>query len=557
MIRLSQLQELGCISSAYREVDYHSTRAVSLTELSTWSTERKARFDGVVISDNCLWAATLEKIPLMDATKVYTSDGERVCCWDKKRRMLFIKKLHNSQLVTIDQLVLPIKNENKEEKIMANEINLDGIENMDFDGIGVAPAAPASSAGAKTSQSDANKTFIENMNKQSIALNNDASVMMYNYQHGRAMGFITTTDRAVRMSLAKLYKKDAQGNRILKDDAPDAIKKQYNDYLAKVEGVKCPPAAYFQTEYGFKFREAKPGKILGMIIGMPSKTANIGFNSIIEGTATVTDDGTPDKDLVVKIIPMEQAYDVILNAFDGAIVESEGVLGNRATELVVNGRVDTKKVAQGVTAGAAIRYSLKVEKSATRATLLTEGNYVPAKTYKTLSQNKINSAEDAQMLNNNVLAIFKDKTDKLAELSEDAKKVIIGQGTGAKYFNAGADQAPIGEVAAFDGSGVLSSVEVTVRTRKENEKKGTVSYPYVYETDFATIAKKPQFKAVIDNAKLDAATIQEQIKKLSKSTKASTGSSRVTSLDIATLQKYSQTKKENIKEIAKLLAASK
>ncbi len=558
MVTLKKLQDIGCISSAYKEVDYHSRKAISITELNSWSDEKKARFDGVVVANNCLWAATLERIPLINATKVYTSDGESICCWDKSKRILFITELVGTKLVTTKQLLLPKYEENKEDVKMAGKIDLtDALNDMDLGLDGAAVVAPqpvATTDDKESAQSKANRAFMEKMNNQGIVLNNNSIVMRANKQYGRSFGFITRTDKVVRIALTKIVKTDAQGRGILQPNASEAVKKQYNDYTNGVAGVRKPAAKEFVQEYDFKFRQAKPGKIVGMIIGMPASTAGLDYERIINGSAEV--DETKGNDLVIKVLPIEQAYDVILNAFDGHIKESEAILGNRAAFLEVCGKVDYKAQEVGAVTVDSIRYSLKLsQKTDTRKTLLTDGNFIPAKTYKTLSQADISSQADADALNYNIAQMFAGNAEKLNQLTDAAKSIVNADGTEAKYFSLSSDRVTIEPPVSFDENGKVNDVQIATRAKKVSETKGTITYPFVYEDDFAVIAAKPAVKSIMDATKLTADQLKEIVKKLTASTKTSTGTrKRINNLDLDTLRKYSQTKRSDISAIADLLA---
>lgn len=556
MLTLKKLQDIGCISSAYREVDYHSRKAISITELNSWSDEKKARFDGVVVANNCLWAATLERIPLVNATKVYTSDGESLCCWDKSKRILFIKELVGTKLVTTKQLLLPKQSQNKEEKRMAN-IDLGKLEDMDIDLTGAVaePKAAATTDAKESEQSKANRAFMEKMNAQGIVVNNNSIVMRTNKQLGRSFGFITRTDKVVRVSLAKVTKRDAQGKEILKPDASEAVKKQYADYLAGVAGVKKPAAKEFVQELDFKFRQAKPGKIVGALIGMPASTASLDYEAIISGDAKIKED--QGNDLVIKVLPIEQAYDVILNAFDGHIKESEEILGNRAAFLEVCGKVDYKAQEAGSVSVDSIRYSLKLsQKTDTRKTLLTDGNFIPAKTYKTLSQADIASQDQADALNYNIAQMFAGtNADKLNQLTDAAKKLVNSDGTGAKFFSLSSDRVAIEPPVSFDENGKVSDVQIATRAKKVSESTGKVTYPFVYEDNFDVIAAKPTVKAIMSATKLTTEQLKDVVKKLTASTKTTSGSrKRINNLDMDTLRKYSQSRKADISKIADLLA---
>ena len=98
-MQLSELIEVGCVSSDLVEVDFRALKVKSISEI-LMSSKKQKFFDGVVIADNCKWAATLSKIPIMKATRVYSSDGEVVCVWNKDTRTFLKKHLRDGRLLT-------------------------------------------------------------------------------------------------------------------------------------------------------------------------------------------------------------------------------------------------------------------------------------------------------------------------------------------------------------------------------------------------------------------------------------------------------------------------
>lgn len=559
MITLDTLKEIGCISTDYVQVDYHGTQVSSYSEVLSWSDKKKSRFDGVVICDNCLWAATLKKLPIVKARMVYTSDGTSLCCWDSIKRTLFIKKLVDNKLVTTAQLIMP--KYVKEDNVMA--MDLSSLENMDIDGLGVdAQVAPQATVGeGETKESEAsrrNRTFIEKINGQGIEIADNLAAVNTNVKLGRSLGFITKTDKSIRMGLVRVLKLNAQGKPILNEEGEKnpEIKQQYERFISNVEGAKKPNSKYLVHEYEFKARQAKPGKIVGMIIAIPAQTASIDYTELIAGAGTV-DRTKSENEHVVKILPMEQAYEYLVNAFDGRIKEDESLLGNRAAWLEVRAVVVNDKKAGASVSDESIRYSLKLSKKMdTRKTLLTTGNYIPAALYEALSQNQIKSQEDSDALNYNIAQALS-SGDKLQKLTAEAQKVVTDEGTKAKYFSVSAsDRVQIEAPEAFDGTGKVADVQIAVRTMSVS-KDGKVSYKFKQIKDFSVIAKKPEVKAIIDKTQLTVEEMQAKVTELTKSTSKKQGTpKRIDAIDMETLKKYTRTKSNNtsIKDISRLLA---
>lgn len=106
---------------------------------------------------------------------------------------------------------------------MAAAINLEGnLADMDL-GIGTdvtpvspEPVAPAAVEGGKklSAQAQLNKAMTEQFKDATIAKTND-TLINYNQRYGRAYGFITKTDKTVRLGLKNQFKTDAMVTRSL------------------------------------------------------------------------------------------------------------------------------------------------------------------------------------------------------------------------------------------------------------------------------------------------------------------------------------------------------
>lgn len=563
LLTLDKLKNVGAISVDYELQDYHGTNRATLAEVNFWSDKKKSRFDGVISCDNVMWAATLKKIPIAKASKVYTSDGKSVVLWDRKNRIAFRKELVGNKLVTISQVKMPLqKIHNKEDIDMAAAINL-GANLADMDlGIGtdVTPASPETTAPAAveggkkmSAQAQLNKAMTEQFKDATIAKTND-TLINYNQRYGRAYGFITKTDKTVRLGLKNQFKTDANGNKILVPDADPAVKQQYQDYLAKKEGVKCPPLKFFMREHALNFRQSKPGKIIGMIIGTPVTVDKIDFNDIMAGKADFERLDNPE--LTTKILGIEYAYIYLVGNYDGRIMESNAVLGAAASWINVKGVVDTKAFEK--TKEYKLRYSLKLEAaSKVRKSLLIDGNYIPAKLYKSVAASAITAA-NAQGLNNSVLAIFKDGTERLSDLTDESKKLLINDNTCVKYFSTGADKEPIPAIPAFDGSGDVKDVQIAVRDAKVSST-GKKTFPFVFDDDFAHVVAKPEVAGIMQLAGLSADQLEKEVKALLKTKPTgNNGGGNDNSLDLETLKKFAMHKQsKDISDLSKILAGLK
>jgi hypothetical protein len=309
------------------------------------------------------------------------------------------------------------------------------------------------------------------------------------------------------------------------------------------------------VEYDFKFKEAKPGKIVAMIIKIPASTADINYANFLNSEVALS--STSSTETVVRILPIEQAYDYLITAFDGKIKEDEALLGARAAWLQIKGVIAKPTGKNAAVEGDNVRLSLILAaKSETRKTLLTEGNYIPMKVYKALSQNDIKSAEDAEKLNNNVKQLFKD-SDKAANLTEAAKSIFDADNLTVKYFaQANSERQTIEAPDRFDGNGKVANVKIALRDSKVSKTSGKNTYPYIYEDDFSAIVKSNRsVAAIMEAANVTAEDLAAEFKKLSKTTSRTSGSKNITSLDIDTLKKSVKAKgAKSTKDLAALLA---
>lgn len=553
LITLERLKEIGCISTSYQAVEFRGNECVSVTELLSWSKSKQARFQGVVVSDDCLWIATLEKIPISMASNVYSSDGETLVFWNKSKRMLFIKKLVDNKLSTIKQIIIQSQQEVKD---MAG-INLEGV-NLDNLGDTVGSEMTAfnddavvigETSGSKASE--ANKSFIEKMKQQNVMIADNVSIVTANQKDGRSLGFITRTDKAVRLSLRTVKKKGADDKFLLAEDADEAGKRAYKEY--KDNNGKVPSVKYLQTETEFVIKQAKPGKIIGMIIKAPV-AADKDFSQIINGEASAVND--TEKGMTVKVLPIEYAYMYLINAFDGTIKEDEGIMGPRAAWLKVKGVAVVSKDSTAASAMESIRYSMVLaSKSENRKTVLTTGNYIPVKSYVAYSQAEITSGEIEEKLNNNVKMLLKGKQERLNKLTEKSKSLLIGDGDGVKYFAASAsERTAIDPVESFDAQGVLASVKIAVRDAKQ-KKDGGYTYPFVFDTDLTKILGRTDVSPIVNATGLSVEELKTKIDSLSTKTNKNTVRKTVASLDIESIKKYQKlNNKKDIRDITKLLA---
>lgn len=507
-MKLENLIELGAMSSDLRLVDHRGRAIISISEMLR-NPSKQEKFDGVVIADNCQWAATIGKIPIVRANTVYSSDGEVVCSWNREKRTFFVKELREDKsLHTITQYKFPaLKNqsEEKENKIMANpestmlsEQDLTGLfgdaagntaKPMEVfnDGANAPVDAATSSREAakaeRVAKVTALKSYIANSGK---SVRDNQRVFTFNQQYGRLKGFVTRTDKAVKVSLGTQLKRDPQGNTILVPNAPEDQVKQHNAFVANAgvdKKIKDAKREYLEKERFISVKEANPGKIVAMIIGIPGG----GFVDYGDLTATGSEEEMIDIDTTnttehVKILDLEAGLQLITDYFDGRIREDEKIIGAAATWIILQYKIDPKNPQNMI---AKMTVSKKAGEAGGRKKVLTTGNYIPLRVYDTINVAEIKTAEDVTALNNNINALFAKKS--VEDLcAADRKMVTASKDGGYEYacFKQGADRKPLGKVVAFDdASAVLTTVEIPKRVKTIAKTSGKVSYSYAMSKD--------------------------------------------------------------------------
>lgn len=260
-------------------------------------------------------------------------------------------------------------------------------------------------------------------------------VYTFNQQHGRLKTFVTRTDKAVKVSFVSKCKLDAQGNKILKEGAsPEDIRK-HEAFLKRAKDdtkTRDAAASAFVKEKTIAIREANPGKIVAMVLGVP-EGGFVDYGDLTQAGATddVIDIDTSKTTERIIMLDREAGLQFITDYFDGKILEDEKIVGPSAAWINLQYKVDPKAEEQNKII-AIMKVARKPGEVGGRKKVLTASNYIPLKVYDTVNVSEIKTAEDAVALNNNINALL--VRNKLEDLTaSDRTRISPVDGGGYEY----------------------------------------------------------------------------------------------------------------------------
>lgn len=403
------------------------------------------------------------------------------------------------------------------------------------------------------------KSYIASCGK---TVRDNCRVYTFNQQHGRLKTFVTRTDKAVKVSFVSKCKLDAQGNKILKEGAsPEDIRK-HEAFLKRAKDdtkTRDAAASAFVKEKTIAIREANPGKIVAMVLGVP-EGGFVDYGDLTQAGATddMIDIDTSKTTERIIMLDREAGLQFITDYFDGKILEDEKIVGPSAAWINLQYKVDPKAEEQNKII-AIMKVARKPGEVGGRKKVLTASNYIPLKVYDTVNVSEIKTAEDAVALNNNINALL--VRNKLEDLTaSDRTRISPVDGGGYEYdcFKVGAGRKPIGSVVRFDdATEALTTVEIPRREKKVSDK-GKTTYPYVMskdnKTDFVEkVAVRKGVQKILDAINYTAEDFYDEVSGFIKTKKPGSGSSRP-SLTAEDARMINATDRASIKDLMAKIA---
>lgn len=221
------------------------------------------------------------------------------------------------------------------------------------------------------------------------------------------------------------------------------------------------------------FKNAAPGQIIGAIVEIPTSSGG----------------------RVVKVLDKDEAQMVMAKRCGGVLTESEAVMGRSAASQITLKSVAAK--GQNAPAGG-VRTSFALKSRLLRSTVLTEGNYLPMKVFKTCS------LKDG--VQNNVMKLFSGKrsTDELAPEYQDA--VAGGVVNMAKLTNLNAFNIPCYNNRKEQVKNpVLPVVEEYVK------KSGATGFRFKTEANLNDIMNSAEYKKIVDATQMPLSELVTQL----------------------------------------------
>lgn len=482
-MQLKELQAVGAVASSLDTVSMVGVFTKSVNEVLTLTAEEKAELNCVVTVDNPQWVATARRKPPQEAASVFSCDNNgNIGCWKKKDGTFLLMRLNKDRLETIK--IIKMKEGTRMPGLDVNATDpMAGFEDI-LGGGASAPESPKET-GKGTSERTAKREAIERDIEKIRSMNGDVSIgntddmVLQNHQYGKLIAFITKTDNVLKVSKRKRAKTDKEGNRIADPvkaaSMPDSVKKKIN------EG-KNIPMAYCETEKYLAFTDAKPGKIVGVVIATP-----VGSEvQLTKLSNTKEFQASDNKDLVYRILSIETAYNYVAanygDNYSTWINEDPAVVGPSAGKVYLKYKYSEKKDEKTGKITFQTRASFCLErKEAKRKTLLTANNFFPAKLYKTLPLDGA-SAEDKAIFNVNIAAALK-ADGSFESLADDSKSKLTLKDDGT-YESAWFNNGEKIDVAKFDANDAATdkvlAIKVPVRTAKTNKSGTGMTYSYEY-----------------------------------------------------------------------------
>ena len=545
MSNLKDLIKIGALKSALQSIslDSYPGRIVNQTEFKAMNEDEKQKFKGLVVIDDAQWYATVRGADPTLAKKIYSGDGGlHVGIWNRESKKYFLTEIVDGKVCTVEKISaqpnvnvgtkVPTQNKEKEIKNMAetsmdllNQFGQDALDDIKNGAKPAAPEATADLAGAEKktvaqqNREAKEKEIAEIKTKVSgQGLADRSSVISKNQKLGRLIAYVTKADSTVKVSKKQVVKM-LQGKPVLKTDAPDTIKADY-------DAGKKVPNKYFEKRTSACLRNTNPGSVIGTVIATP-----------IGGCFDLNDLSNPEKryefderhtDLQYKYHPIEETYIVLSAWYDGKIKEDEANMGANATTVqLVNTVVAANKNEE--TNKPKVRVKL-VQNKEVRKSLLIPGNYFPAKVYETITYQNL-SAKDAAELNYNFESMLKNDDDGsvLAQLNESSANNIVRTATGvtSDVFAEGKSAGPatFGEIPTYyDKTKNLTEVKIAKRDKKASKgKSGVFTYPFIYhkldDREQGPLSI-PEFKKVFDSFHIDEDKFIAAVDKSTKTSRA-------------------------------------
>lgn len=453
-----------------------------------------------VVLDNAIWAATTElweEGQPLNKVVVISSDGKNVS------EQVRVVKFMVLEIKEIDEEVrlTPFKfleiNTNKKEEVSI--LMADNVENaqqaaghledimsqLEKETAGNStPAAndvtPMDTFSEETPEKKKKEQVaaipVEISNKlERVKTSNANQLQNFNYSNGLLVNHITSTDRRFDVSISKRLRKVDGKPVLLANGVPKEVRETF-------DVTKTADRVYLQYDHELKFRDVKPGKGVGAVIGIP--VGGIVNLSLFRSGEKLTPD-FDKKELKYQVVTRDMLFTMLQFYFGGRIKEDPKTHGPEAGEVFEVAKM-VNKVDQGTQQTQQVVH--RVLKTTRGRSLFTEGNYFPLTTYKTVKWDARLTDEEVAAINTYLFRPLidaaptgNDSQNRFALLREADRENIHfdaeTEATTSVYFTKDANSLMLPEVTPFWAGAKdeisLDELNIVVKEPKTSTKSGS------------------------------------------------------------------------------------
>ena len=259
--------------------------------------------------------------------------------------------------------------------------------------------------------------------QDSVKLSNNADLIVFNKKHrGRILGYVTSSEAKVGVSVLTKYKKDAAGHKVLQGADVSVMEAYKNSGYSSASVDK----KYLVPEYHLAMKQSSPGSIAGIIFGVPGGILKP-FDSFFSGEHLKPDES--DTTRVIKALPKDVGITFFRQYFGNTANEDEEIYGADAKKIRLRRTTRMKKDQSFKANDTLICEGRRV---------LVPGNYIPGKVFLTESLSDIQSKsaqEKSDIIKGFAMNLFKSTASNgpKYDLLEDQYKSWFKQNEDGTY----------------------------------------------------------------------------------------------------------------------------
>lgn len=527
MLTAERLMSLGAIPKDMEVVRDFKNSCIAVSDFLRLSMNERKANKKIICVDNAVWVSKNRVTGI-----TYSNDGSdtSVGRTNARGKQFIVQKLVNDKLATtrlvelfkedvapkvqhneepvfniqaqdetikkVEEQMPSIKDQNtkqNEEDNKMAEINLESLEGLSPQELalklqGDATPKPMTQFDGKPedvkekAQDETTKklqAFISS-NIEGVELADNTDLSIFNRKHGRLVSYVTMNDRVTKFGTKSTPQMDESKKKMLVSNAPQEVRDAHN-------AGKGVDSKWYVKQTVLVIKEAAPGKVLGVVIGIPAG-GFVDFSAFRNGSRVEFD----PKNTAVKynLYPKDESYQMLSFYFNNTIKEEARTHnGVGDGEIRLELKPIPKQNKETLVEETVIRPKLV---PSNRKSVLLAGNYFPVKVYETKNANANLKVEDYEALNvSSFIHLYQVPTKAGAEGVKSPKIEALAPTDAAKisrtsagkiessFFTADVSKRlPIEVRAFYNKDEVLSTVEVPIKEEKQNKDKPGSTWRY-------------------------------------------------------------------------------